>query len=94
MDGLDQLEIEPGVDRLPEIAHVHVHDVGAGIEGVPPYALDDAPPREDLILVPQEELEQLEETGRQVDLAAGANEYLVKSEFQQARLLATLERLL
>ncbi len=27
-------------------------------------------------------------------LAAGANEYLIKSEFQQARLLATLERLL
>jgi two-component system chemotaxis sensor kinase CheA len=27
-------------------------------------------------------------------LAAGANEYLVKSEFQQSRLLATLERLL
>src|ERR671918_238143 len=58
--GLDRLPAEGPVDLLPQVPHVHVHNVGVAVVGEVPHVLDQPASAQDLAGMAGEVLEQRE----------------------------------
>src|SRR5687768_3462477 len=66
--GLDRVTAERRVDLLPQVAGVHLHDVGAALERVVPDVVEDLLLGHHVTRPTHEVLQQGELAGRQLDL--------------------------
>src|SRR5581483_7860195 len=82
-DGSQQLPLLIRIDLLPELADVHVDDIGLRVEVIVPHVLEQHGPGNDLTGVAHEVLEQLELPRLQLDRARAAPDLAAEQIYAQ-----------